>query len=106
MIHAVIVRDPTIFGLIKVQTEAKKVPLTDVPYKVYAHGNIRIIGEYTGTIEETLLSLMREFNPDTVFFLSESLPVSDEKLSGDIILPNVFFQYSEMIETLDIGKDM
>ena len=49
---------------------------------------------------------MSEFNPDTVFFLSESYPVSDEKLGGDIVLPNVFFPYDPEIETREIGKDM
>lgn len=47
---------------------------------------------------------MQEFNPDTVFFLRESYPVSDEKLSGDIVLPNVFFQYNNEIESMEIGK--
>lgn len=105
MIHIVIVRDPIIFQLILSQTEAKKVPLKDLSYEVYSQGNIRIIGRYTVPVEEVLISVMKEFNPDTVFFLSESYPVSDEKLSGDIILPNVFFQYNPEIEVMEIGKE-
>lgn len=101
MIHIVIVRDPIIFQLILSQTEPKKVPLKDLPYEVYSQGNIRIVGRYEVPVEEVLISVMKEFNPDTVFFLSESYPVSDEKLSGDIILPNVFFQYNPEIEATD-----
>lgn len=93
MIHAVIVRDPVIFQLIQEQTEAKKVPLTKLPYQVYSHGNIRIVGKYEESVEKVFASVVEELNPDTVFFLSESYPVSDEKLGGDIVLPNVFFQH-------------
>lgn len=50
--------------------------------------------------------MVEQFNPDTVFFLSESLPVSDEKISGDIILPNVLFPLDKEVETIEIGKDM
>lgn len=106
MLHTIIVRDPEIFGLILKQTGAKKVPLSEIPYQVRAHGNIRIIGEYTSSIEKVLDSVVVEFNPDTVFFLSESLPVSDEKLPGDIILPNVFFPYNPQIESVELEKGM
>lgn len=105
MIHAVIIRDPNIFNLVREQTEAKKVPLPGLPYQVFAHGNIRIVGGYDVSVEEVLSSLKEEFNPDTVFFLSESLPVSDEKLAGDIILPNVFFEKNPGIETMELDKD-
>ena len=44
MIHAIIVRDPAMFELIRRKTEAKKVPLTHIPYEIYAQGNIRIAG--------------------------------------------------------------
>jgi len=101
MLHIVIVRDPLIFQSILKQTEAKKVPLSGIPYQVFSHGNIRIVGNYTIDIEEVLASVMQEFNPDTVFFLSESYPVSDEKLSGDIVLPNVFFSYNSAIEMME-----
>lgn len=100
MIHAVIVRDPVIFQFIQEQTEAKKVPLTKLSYQVYSHGNIRIVGKYEESVEKVLASVVEEFNPDTVFFLSESYPVSDEKLGGDIVLPNVFFQHKS--ETLPL----
>ncbi len=46
MIHTVIVNDRAVFQSILKQTDAKKVPLSDISYKVYAQGNIRIIGEY------------------------------------------------------------
>jgi len=105
MIHIVIVRDPVVFGLIKEQTEAKKVPLANLSYEVFSHGNIRIVGGYSTPVAEMLASVNEEFNPDTVFFLSESYPVSDEKLSGDIILPNVFFPYNKEIEAIEIEKD-
>lgn len=105
MIHVVIVRDPVIFQLIREQTEAKKVPLKDLFYEVYSQGNIRIIGGYEVPVEKVLASIIEEFNPDTVFFLSESYPVSDEKLSGDIVLPNVFFPYNPEIESNEVRKD-
>lgn len=105
MIHAIIVRDPAIFQLIKEQIGAKKVPITGIPYEMYAEGNTRIIGAYQTPVEEVLAALTLELNPDTVFFLSESYPVSDEKLPGDIILPNVFFPYNLEIEAKEIGKD-
>lgn len=105
MLHIVIVRDPMIFRLIKKQTEAKKVPIAGLPYQVFSQGNIRIVGEYETSVTEVLVSVMQEFNPDTVFFLSESLPVSDEKLPGDIILPNVFFRYDQEMESMEIRKD-
>lgn len=104
MIHAIIVRDPAIFNLIIAQTEAKKVSLPNLSYQVFSHGNIRIIGEYTISIERVLVSINEEFNPDTVFFLSESLPVSDEKQAGDIVLPNVFFQKNPEIETREMNE--
>lgn len=94
MIHAIIVHDPSIFRLTVEQNETRKAPLPDLPYEMYLHGNIRIIGGYSVPIEEVLASVVHELNPDTVFFLSESYPVSDEKLSGDIILPNVFFSHN------------
>ena len=50
------------------------------------------------SVEEVLASVVHELNPDTVFFLSESYPVSDEKLSGDIVLPNVFFSHHSEME--------
>lgn len=107
MIHAIIVRDPTIFQIIQKQIGAKKVPLSGLPYQTYAHGNIRMIGEYHECVMDTLISsVVAEFNPDTVFFLSESLPVSDEKLAGDIVLPNVFFEYDNRIEAEELGKEM
>ena len=56
--------------------------------------------------EEILASIKEELNPDTVFFLSESYPVSDEKQAGDIVLPNVFFPYNQEIEAMEIGKEM
>ena len=105
MLHTVIVRDPLIFQSILGQTEAKKVPLSGLPYQVFSHGNIRIVGSYTVPIDKVLASVMQEFNSDTVFFLSESYPVSDEKLTGDIVLPNVFFSYNTAIETMDIEKE-
>jgi len=105
MLHTVIVRDPAIFSFIQSQTEAKKVPLSHLPYEVFSHGNIRIVGNSEASIEKVLASIVEEFHPDTVFFLSESYPVSDEKRSGDIILPNVFFPYNPDIETMEIGKD-
>lgn len=105
MIHVVIVRDPVVFGLIQKQTEAKKVPLPNLPYQIFSQGNVRIIGGYEVPVEQVLASVIEELNPDTVFFLSESLPVSDEKLSGDIVLPNVFFPYNPEIEATEIGKD-
>lgn len=105
MIHAVIVRDPAVFQLLQEQTGAKKVPLTSISYEVYSHGNIRIIGLYDQPTEDVLASVTEQFNPDTVFFLSESYPVSDEKLPGDIVLPNVFFQKNPLIETMEIGKE-
>lgn len=105
MLHTVIVRDPLIFQSILKQTEAKEVPLSGIPYQVFSHGNIRIVGNYTVAIDEILVSVMQEFNPDTVFFLGESYPVSDEKLTGDIVLPNVFFQYNSKIESMEIGKE-
>lgn len=92
MIHAIIVRDPAVFALIRQKTETKKVPLTHIPYEIYAHGNIRIVGWYTMSPEAILGSIKEELNPDTVFFLSESYPVSDEKRAWDIVLPNVFFE--------------
>lgn len=106
MLHAIIVSDPSIFSLIQKQTEARKVPLSHIPYEIYSHGNIRIIGGFTMSPEEILSSVKEELNPDTVFFLSESYPVSDEKLAGDIILPNVFFEYNPEISEADITKDM
>ncbi|NDK19819.1 hypothetical protein GW819_03185 [Candidatus Gracilibacteria bacterium] len=101
MLHTIIVHDPVIFKLIKEQTEAKKVPLLNLPYEVFSQGNIRIIGGYSAPVSEVLTSVNGEFNPDTVFFLSESYPVSDEKLPGDIVLPNVFFPYDTEIETTE-----
>lgn len=105
MIHIMIVRDPVIFRLIQTQTDAKKVPLPGVSYEVFSQGNIRIIGGYSDSIEQILSSVHREFNPDTVFFLSEAYPVSDEKLSGDIVLPNVFFPYNRAIESHELEKE-
>ena len=105
MIHTVIVNDRAVFQSILKQTDAKKVPLSDISYKVYVQGNIRIVGEYESSPWEILDSVVQEFNPDTVFFLSESYPVSDEKQGGDIILPNVFFPYNKEIETTEIGKE-
>lgn len=105
MIHVVIVRDPVIFQLIREQAGAKKGPLPSLPYQVFSHFNIRIIGGYEVPVEKLLASVIEEFNPDTVFFLSESYPVSDEKLSGDIVLPNVFFPYNPEIEAKELGKD-
>ena len=105
MIHTVIVPDSNIFKLIIEQTGAKKVPLTDLSYEVFAHGTIRIVGAYSQSSQEILASVVSEFAPDTVFFLSESLPVSDEKLAGDIILPNVFFLQNPEIETMELDRD-
>lgn len=93
MIHAIIVHDPSVFRLIVEQNETKKAPLANLPYEMQVCGNTRIIGGYSVPVEEVLVSVVHELNPDTVFFLSESYPVSDEKLSGDIVLPNVFFSH-------------
>lgn len=103
MIHTILVPSPSVFRLITEQNEASKVPLPDLPYETYLHGNIRIIGGYHAPIEEVLASVADEFNPDTVFFLSESYPVSDEKLAGDIVLPNVFFSYDPSIGSEGMG---
>lgn len=105
MLHAIIVRDPEVLSHILEYTGAKRVPLPGLPYQIFSQGNIRIIGEYETSATEVLASVMREFNPDTVFFLSGSYPVSDEKLPGDIILPNVFFRYDRGIESMEIGND-
>lgn len=100
MIHTIIVHDPSLFRLIVEQNETKKAPLTNLPYEMYLHGKIRIIGAYEASIEEVLASVVQELNPDTVFFLSKSYPVSDEKLSGDIILPNVFFSHDSSSDAI------
>ncbi len=106
MLHIVIVQNPKMFQLIISQTTAKKIPLDNLSYDVYSQGNIRVVGECKASSQETLVSIMTEFNPDTIFFVSESYPVSDEKLPGDIILPNVLFPYNNEIETTEITKDM
>jgi hypothetical protein len=105
MIHIVIVPNTIIFQHLLKQTGAKKVPLVNISYEVYSYGSIRIIGKCKDPVTETLVSFTEEFNPDTVFFLSESYPVSNEKLSGDIILPNVFFPFNTGIETMEMTKE-
>ena len=106
MLHTIIVRDNAIFQLMCTQTGAKKIPSSHALYSIYAIGNTRLIGLYDITLQEVLVSLVSELNPDTIFFLSESYPVSDEKLSGDIILPNVFFHHNKEIETMELHKNM
>ena len=106
MLHTIIIQDPSIFRLMQEKTEAKKVPLSHISYEMYSHGNIRIVGGYTMSPQEILSSIKEELNPDTIFFLSQSYPVSDEKLAGDIILPNVFFSYNPAISESEISKDM
>lgn len=105
MLHIIIIRNPIMFRDIYEQVGAKKVPLDNLSYDVYSHGNIRIIGRLNLSLENLLTSIVTEFNSDTIFLLSESYPVSDEKLLGDIILPNVFFQYNTEIDAMKIEKE-
>lgn len=64
---------------------------------------MRIIGGFGDqSIGSVLASVVGEFAPDTIFFPSVSYPVSDEKKLGDIILPNVFFEYNPAIKDQEI----
>lgn len=105
MIHAIIVRDPVVFKLVREQVEAKKIPLSHLSYEVYAQGNIRLVGGYDVPMGQLIQSVNEEFNPDLLFFFSESAPVSDEKRGGDIVLPNVLFLYNPAIEEGEIEKE-
>lgn len=106
MIHTLIIRNNTLFQSLITLTEARKVPLSWVSYEVYLGDGIRIIGDFGDrSIGPVLASVVEEFIPDTVFFLSESYPVSDEKKTGDIILPNVFFAYNPAIKDTEITAD-
>ncbi|MDD2916363.1 MAG: hypothetical protein PHH70_00770 [Candidatus Gracilibacteria bacterium] len=106
MLHTVIVQNPVIFDLIQKQIDAKRAPLSHISCEVYAYGNIRIVGKFSGSASDILSIMISEFNPDTVFFLSESYPVSDEKFAGDIILPNVFFSHNPEMGTTDGAKQL
>ena len=81
MIHAIIVRNDTIFRSLVTLLEGKIVPLKNLSYEVYSSGALRIIGAYgNSNIADILSSIHTEFAPETYFFLSDSYPVSDERL--------------------------
>gem|GEM_PF-6545067 len=72
-------------------------------YEVYLGDGIRIIGDFGDRgIGPVLASVVEEFAPDTIFFPSVAYPVSDEKKTGDIILPNVFFEYNPATKNQEI----
>ncbi|MDP2103567.1 MAG: hypothetical protein Q8K26_01440, partial [Candidatus Gracilibacteria bacterium] len=103
MIHTLIIRDEMLFRSFIALTEARETPLPSVPYRVYLGEDIRIIGDFGDRdIGSILASVEEELAPDTIFFLSKSYPVSDEKRTGDVILPNVFFAYNPAIKNEEI----
>lgn len=106
MVHTIIVPNDIIFRALISLIEAKVVPLKNLAYEVYSNGAIRLIGAYGDTnISEVLNSVLAEFAPETTFFLGESYPVSDERLSGDIVLPNVFFRSNPELKNTEIDRE-
>lgn len=106
MRHLVIIPHKAIFNGIIGLTEAIKMPSKNVSYEVFKKDSMYLLGNYeTENIRNIVALWEREFSPDAIFFLSESYPVSDEKFSGDIILPNVFFEYNPLIEAGEITKE-
>ena len=99
MIHAIIVDEPGMLPVVVASFEAKKIPSDTSLLDVYKSGNTLLIDGANATDMDDFLSFVSaQYIPDTIFFLSRSIAVSDEKREGDVVLPNVFFHYNKALD--------
>ena len=54
--------------------------------------------------KKAMLYVYSEYDPDFMIFLSQWTRISNEVKAWDVILPNVFFEYSPLIEETELYK--
>lgn len=105
MLHTILVHEPSLLASVVASFDAKKIPSEDARFEVYKNANIFVIGAYQSEdLRLVLQSTLEQFIPDTVFFLTGARAVSDEKRVGDIVLPNVFFEYNEALNEHELDE--